>query len=503
MPILRNVRNYLASGLSVLLAVMLLATIYFTLFDLQWIAFLTGVLLAATAAFGSQASKVQWLMMRRTLQLQRAKDEVRDQNARRERAVDAQKSAEAHLKFVSDALPEMVLFVDREEHCRHHNSAFLHWRGCKSEEVDGRLLHEVLGNDVYVVLQPRVARVLTGEDVFVQAEWNGVAGARRRYDVSLLPFPKDATRATGFYVLFADTTGRDGVKMESPTAPLETDSSVGDAMVGLLDSGEPFYLQSMTEQLISRKDPRAQLVEALEDDHFLLYAQKFETLAADAPDQRCFEILLRLREEEENMLLPGGFFAAAERYNLMGRIDRWVVHNLLKWCSQKRDADSRWDMPLFCVNLSSASMCDSEFAVFVQRALRRREVAAGRLCFELGELDVISHYEATQVLMNALRPHGCRFTLDAFGSSKVAFGPMKDLTFDFLKIDGVIIQNLLTEHNELAKVRAITIASHRIGMRIIAEFVESDATLEKLREIGVDYAQGFGIQKPAPIAQVA
>ncbi|MEK7878176.1 MAG: EAL domain-containing protein, partial [Pseudomonadota bacterium] len=267
--------------------------------------------------------------------------------------------------------------------------------------------------------------------------------------------------------------------------------------------GDTFYLESMTEQLISGSDPRAQLVRALQEDQFILFAQKIQPLAATAPYPRCFEVLLRLQEEEQHLLPPGGFFPVAERYKLMGEIDRWVVRNVIKWCLEKQRSDPAWYMPLYCVNIAAASLGEPDFALDVRDELQRREFPAANLSFELAEHDVIHHHAEVRALMDALRPLGCRFTLDGFGSSKVSFAPLKGLTFDFLKIDGVIIQNILTDPANLAKIRAIASASHKMGMHTIAEFVESDDALAKLREAGVDYAQGFGIGRPGPIAQVS
>jgi len=125
------------------------------------------------------------------------------------------------------------------------------------------------------------------------------------------------------------------------------------------------------------------------------------------------------------------------------------------------------------------------------------------LCFEIGEADVIDHHAGVQAFVGALRPLGCRFTLEAFGRIEVSFAPLKDLPFDFLKIDGVLIHNMLTNPADLRKIRVIAMASQRFGLRTIAEFVESDDTVAKLRGIGIDYAQGFGIGRPAPIAQLS
>ncbi len=268
-------------------------------------------------------------------------------------------------------------------------------------------------------------------------------------------------------------------------------------------TSEVVYLQSITDDLMGWDDPRAKLARALQEDQFLLFAQKILAIKRGAADSLCYEILLRLQEEEDHMLPPGGFIPVAEHYNMMEDIDRWVVHNLISWCVDKRRASPDWHVPLFCVNLSGAALGNPEFAEFVHHELKRPGMAGNRLCFEISEPDVVNQHDNVQRLIAALKPAGCRFTIDAFGSVKVSFSYLKGLAIDFLKIDGVIIMNILKDPSELAKVKAIGAVCQKIGMRTIAEFVESRETLDKLRELGVDYVQGFGIARPGPITELA
>ena len=495
---MRYLIRFLPAALTLLLGVMLIATIYFTLFELEWIAFLAGVLFAAVAATATQASKSQWLVMRRTRQLQRVKDVLADETARHERTVEGLRLAESRFHLISDALEVKIVFVDREERCRYHNRAFARWRGRSREQIEGQTLREVLGDEIWQEIGSYSAEVLAGKEIRYTVQSPQPGGGSEHCAVTLLPYPPRAARAAGYYALFASR-----VESAAPAPAAVPGASIGYAMTGSHENGGTFYMESMTEQLISGGDPRAQLVRALREDQFILFAQKIQLLAATAPYPRCFEVLLRLQEEEQHMLPPGGFFPVAERYNLMGEIDRWVVRNVIKWCMEMQRSDPAWYMPLYCVNIAAASLGDPQFVLDVRDELQRSRFPPANLCFELAEPDVISHHAEAQAMMDVLRPLGCRFTLDAFGSTKVSFAPLKDLPFDFLKIDGVIVQNILTDPDNLAKIRAIAGAAHKMGMHTIAEFVESDDTLTKLREAGVDYAQGFGIGRPGPIAQVS
>jgi len=497
---MRNLRAFLGVALTLLLGMMLIATIYFTLFDLQWIAFLSGVLFAAIAATATQASRSQWLVMRRTRQLQRVKGVLADEAARYGRTAEALKVAEARSQMISDALPVMIVYVDREERCRYHNRAFAQWRGRSREQIDGLTLREVLGDDICQELNSHGAEVFTAKETRYQARWPQPGGASGDFAVTLLAYPPGSAHSAGYYALITSMVDSAAPARQAASRP---SASVGDVMTGSHENGDTSYLESVTENSSSGSDPRAQLVQALQEDHFVLFAQKVQPLSATAPYPRCFEVLLRLQEEEQHMLPPGGFFPVAERCNLMGEIDRWVVRNVIKWCLEMQRSDPAWYMPLYCVNIATASLCEPQFASDVRDELQRSKFPPANLCFEIAEPEVSSHHAAVQAFMGTLRPLGCRFTLDAFGSSKVSFAPLKGLTFDFVKIDGVIVQNILTDPANLAKIRAIASAAHKMGMHAIAEFVESDDTLAKLREAGVDYAQGFGIGRPGPIAQVS
>ncbi|MBM3374451.1 MAG: EAL domain-containing protein, partial [Betaproteobacteria bacterium] len=243
------------------------------------------------------------------------------------------------------------------------------------------------------------------------------------------------------------------------------------------------------------------LLRALQQNEFLLFAQKILPLNPLPFDHGHYEILLRLQEEEDNLLPPGGFIPVAESCGLTEDIDRWVVTALINWALEQQRARPGWDIPMFCLNLSEASIVNPEFALFVRRELQRSGFPAKQLCFEIGELETISCHNHVGCFIAALKPAGCRFTVDGFGSVKLSFTHLSGLALDFIKIDGVITQNIFKTDAELTKLRAIVNVCGKLGVRTIAEFVEDEKTLAKLREVGIDYAQGFGIDRPGPIAK--
>jgi EAL domain-containing protein (putative c-di-GMP-specific phosphodiesterase class I) len=193
---------------------------------------------------------------------------------------------------------------------------------------------------------------------------------------------------------------------------------------------------------------------------------------------------------------PGDFIPAAERYNLMPAIDRWVVEHAISWL-----ADQAWklDVPTLMINLSGQSLCDDKFLRFVLAAVRETRVPADKICFEITETAVVSNLVRAREFIDRLKQLGCSFALDDFGSGFSSFSYLKNLPVDYLKIDGAFVKDIAENPIDLAIVRAINEIGQVLSKKTIAEFVENNCTLETLRTIGVDYAQGYGISRPQPL----
>lgn len=491
----RSVRIVLSLALTLVLGLMVIATIYFTLFDLQWLAFLGGILFAAVLAMASQASKAEWLIIRRTTQLERTREQLQREASRRKIAEDAMQATEARIRLIKDDLPTPILFVDRDLRIRSYNKAACALTGYHDDRIESQLLRDVMGTQ-YSQMMPHFRDPLAGTISEYALQWKD-GSDNTTYRTRQIPFPPGDEHPPGFYILLLPE-----VAAAAP-APSDTEqSSKSDPYAAITsDTGETLYLHSISDQLRGGDDPRAKLVRALQQNEFLLYAQKILPLKTLPFDHGCYEILLRLQEEEDNLLPPGGFIPVAERYGMTEDIDRWVVRTVIAWAMEQRRANPGREIPLFCINLSEAAVVNPEFARFVRTELQRSGFPARQLCFEIGELETISNHDSVGHFIAALKPAGCRFTVDAFGSVKLSFSNLNGLPVDFIKIDGVIIQNMFKTDADLTKLRAIVNVCAKLGVSTIAEFVEDERTLHKLREIGIDYAQGFGIDRPGPIVK--
>ncbi|MDP1683046.1 MAG: EAL domain-containing protein [Burkholderiales bacterium] len=243
------------------------------------------------------------------------------------------------------------------------------------------------------------------------------------------------------------------------------------------------------------------LNQALRDHRFVLYRQEIRPIAATGPGS-FYEVLLRIRNEDGTLSLPGSFLPAAERYDLMCTIDRWVIQHLFAAPNllPRSDAPTKDGngMILATINLSGASLNDETFLDFVRDSIKQYDINPHAICFEITETVAITHFDRAIRLVTALREIGCRFALDDFGSGLSSFGYLKNLPMDFLKIDGGLVRHIVDNPIDAAMVEAINDIGHVMGLKTIAEYVENDAIRDKLVTIGVDYIQGFGIEIPQP-----
>ncbi|MGB5642135.1 MAG: PAS domain S-box protein [Gammaproteobacteria bacterium] len=236
---------------------------------------------------------------------------------------------------------------------------------------------------------------------------------------------------------------------------------------------------------------------ALEDQRFQLYFQEIVPILGDEPAAAHYELLLRMQDEKGELIMPGAFLPAAERYNLSDKLDRWVISRIFQWFQQHPEHQQQ--LNLCSINLSGLSLNNQAFLSFVIKELESCGIAPWKICFEITETVAIANLSSAIRFISSLRELGCRFALDDFGSGLSSFAYLKNLPVDFLKIDGLFVKDILDDPMDLAMVKSINEIGHVMGKKTIAEFVENAAVLERLREIGVDYAQGYGIGRPKPI----
>ncbi len=265
------------------------------------------------------------------------------------------------------------------------------------------------------------------------------------------------------------------------------------------------HVYSADDEDLARRHGEMQWVSrinsALDEDRFRLWAQPIVRLNGKGDNRTKNELLVRLLDEKEKLVMPGAFIPAAERYNLMTAIDRQVIRKAFEHIRDNVKTNGQ-DRPMFFINLSGTSLNDDDLARFVRDELQAHKVNASDVCFEITETAAIANMSRAIAFITEARALGCHIALDDFGSGLSSFSYLKTMPVDYLKIDGSFVRDMANDAMDSAIVEAIAQIGRVVGIQTIAEFVESDEIRERLREIGVNHGQGYGIQRPRPLDEV-
>ena len=242
----------------------------------------------------------------------------------------------------------------------------------------------------------------------------------------------------------------------------------------------------------------SRITSAVEEDRFELYYQPIIGIGKlNGTSRGHYELLLRMRDENGELVVPDQFIPAAERYNLMSTLDRWVIHKALSELADREGKDeARYTI---AINLSGTSLSEDRFLEYVVDELKKQKLPNGAICFEITETAAISNLSRVVHFMNALKQLGCKFSLDDFGSGLSSFTYLKNLPVDYLKIDGQFIRNVANDSVDESMVKAISEVGHAMGIETIAERVETKQVLEKLGDLGIEFAQGYYIARPTSV----
>jgi PAS domain S-box-containing protein len=478
-------RPFISALAVIAISVVLVLIIYFTRLSSQFVTFLTGVLVAAIIAETTRRSFAEWVVMRRTAQLSAIKTKLERESQLRKMAEKAVVDGKPRLHLIDEVLPTMVAFVDREGHCQYHNRAFMDWLRLRPEQIHGRHMREVLGAKVYQETATAVRQSLDGHAAHYERTQKMPDGALYKLSVEHLPQFGEDGKVTGFYMLINDITEPGDVRV-----PAQHESSVD----------QDLFVDSYSEQITGQHD--AGLIRmAIENGEFSLYCQLITPLAANSGKVGHYEILVRLNEEEGSMLPPGTFFPLAEKHGLMPHLDRWVVQHVTEWVAHQNPQEGGRENSMYFINVSAATIADPGFPEFLQLTLLEYGVAGTALCFEISDSELSLSTAEVAEFARQVRQCGCRVALSGFGRDRVLFDLIRGFQVEFLKLDGRVVLDILRDPEKLAKVTAINQVAKKIGVQTIAEMVESEEIIAKLREIGIDFAQGFGISRPRPLKE--
>ncbi|MBI5625758.1 MAG: EAL domain-containing protein [Nitrosomonadales bacterium] len=501
--LIRAVRPFISAMAVIATAAVLVFTMYFTELGPQWIMFLAGILVAAILAEATRVSRAEWVTMRRTAQLASVKDKLDRETQLRKRAEAAIAAGKPRLHLIDEALPTMVAFIDVEGKCQYHNRAFMKWLRLRPEQINGRHMREVLGAKVYQETATAVRQSLDGHPVHYDRTQTMPDGAVYRLSVEHIPQFGEDGKVAGFHMLINDITAPGDVHVPAQPEPkgVAHAASGADMHVSAHDgkASQDMYVNLVTEQVIGEKNI-SRIKAAIENGAFRLFCQLITPITVDAGEAEHYEILVRLIEEEEKLIPPGAFFPLADKYGLMPNLDRWVVQHVTEWASRQYSKDEKRNSSMYFINVSGATIGDPGFPEFLQLTLQEHGLPGAVLCFEIPNSELALRAPVVAEFARQIEHHGCRLAISGFGRDKILFDLIRGFRVEFFKIDGSIIFDILRDPVALARITAINRVAKKIGVKTIAELVESEETIKTLKEIGIDFAQGFAISRPRPLA---
>jgi len=363
------------------------------------------------------------------------------------------------------------------------------------KQVTGQLAEHVRGSDVLARLGGDEFGILLENCPLERAEH--IADTLRQV-ISKLHFVWDdkifETSVSIGLVPVTDTTGGLGELMRS------VDSA---CYIAKDDGRNRVHVHSLDDDAVAERHGELQWVHriknAVEDDRIVLFVQRIDELSSNCTDVH-YEILMRMRDEQGELVPPMSFIPAAERYDLMPMLDRHVIR---KSFSLMKQLDEQGQSGIiFSINLSGQSFRDEDFLAIVIDELSESAIDPETVCFEITETAAIGNLTKAKQFIAILHGMGCKFSLDDFGSGLSSFGYLKNLNVDYLKIDGCFVKDIEDDPVDEVMVESINQVGHALGMLTIAEFVENDAIIKKLQKIGVDFVQGYGVEKPRPFTEL-
>ena len=495
----RAVKPFLSAVAVIATSAVLVFTIYFTEIGLQWTTFLTGLLVASILAEASRMSRSEWMLMRRTAQLSSVKDKLEHMTHLHQQDEKGLAAAKPLLRLLDETMPTMVALIDSDGRCRYHNRAFRNWLHLRPEQVNNRFMREIFGSKVYAELATVIRQSLDGQMVSYERTHTMPNGAVYRLSMEHVPQIDEKGKVTGFYMLANDLTERgdvNGAARPASTGMGATPDVAGSAVAQHGQADQDLFIASLSKQVTGQDDAGRQILAAIKNGEFSLFCQLIAPLETRSGESEHYEILIRLKEEEQNLMPPGAFFPLAEKYGLMPHLDRWVVQHVLQRIAVQDQQGILRHGSIFFINVAADTIRDPEFPAFLALQLQESGVTGSVLCFEVPDPELAVASTAVAEFAQQVSMCGCRVALSGFGRDGVSFDLIHGFQVEFLKIDGSIILEILRDPVGLAKVVAIDRVAKKMGVKTIAEMVESEETVTKLREAGVDFAQGFGISRP-------
>lgn len=452
------------------------------------------ILIAALLITTVQIAHTEKVFSKHIAQLVAHKERLANEIKYRLWAEKTSSESKSKLQIIDENFPVMLAYFNTEQQCRYHNRAFRQWFGLKPEQIDNQFLREFFSAPFYLGVKHVLQNVLSGETIQNQHTQELANGSACLITGQLVPHFDSNGKVIGFYTLYTPHLLKEGEQpLEPKSEPVSADCNPPVQEKKSVRNNHPARHQAK-----SSIDSSERIVQAIEQGEFSLYCQKIVPTKSSQDGNVFYELLIRMAEEESNLIPPGAFLPFVEKYNLMPRLDRWVVDQAIQWIVEHGDNPT----VSFCINVARDTLEDNDFVVYIQRRLAGSRIQSNRLCFEIETLDAAKNLSGAAVFVKKMDQLGCHVSLSSFDHDEASLHVLKNIKTDFLKIDGSLICNILHDSSNLGKVQDINRIAHILKIKTIGELVETQDVLNKLTEINIDYAQGFGVGRPNPLKTI-
>lgn len=482
------IKPYISASIAVLAIILLIIANHFIVgIEVEWIAGLWGTLIISLFIMISQIAQASNLINSHSRQLTTSKERLANEIKHRLWAEKTTSESKIRLQVIDENFPTLLAYFNVEQRCRYHNHTYRKWFGLNTSQIDGQFLHTFAGESFYSGVKNCIKDILAGETVFNESLQVSAKGQSFVLTEQFIPHFDSKGKVIGFYTQY--------IPRSPEKCKLTATQSIPSSATGNANTPTIANDKNPIKQTSNSGVSASRIVRAIDGGEFSLYCQKIMPIKADAESYDMHEILIRMTEEESNLMPPGAFLPFVEKYKMMSRLDCWVVSHIVQWLSAHKTTSKS----VFSINVSKDTIKNPNFPAFVQEQLQKSKISTNAICFEIEESDALSNPAETLRFADQTRQLGCRIALCSFNHNRDSLDLLRKIKVDFIKIDGSLVWNILKDDEDLAKVVAINRIARTIKVQTIAELVETDDIIVKLRELGVDFAQGFGVAKPQPL----
>ncbi len=485
-----QIKSYTVASIAIIVLAILIASNFLTLevepglINLLWGALVIVMITMIIQTFSTERNYAVYLN-----QLNNNKERLANEIKHRLWAEKTTSENKNRLQIIDENFPVMLAYFNSKQQCCYHNRAYRLWFSLKPEQIDNHFPQQFLSAQFYQGIKDNIDNLLSGEIFLSQRIQKLINGSTCLLTEQFIPHFDAKSKVIGFYTLYTPR-----ILKEHELITENPDNNLVEIRSEKSGTEEKLN-QNKNSRLSSGMSFSARVLKAINQGEFHLYFQSIISTTHDSNQITFCEILIRMAEEETNLIPPGAFLPLVEKYGLMPQLDRWVVDHITQWLSSYPAKTNT----IVCINITKDTLCDPQFIIFIKNQLTTYDIPAKALCFEIEEIDAKSNLSEVTIFTQNIRQIGCHVSLCSFRHDRASFNLLRNLKVDFIKIDGNLICDMIYNEADQTKVSEINRLAHIMKIKTIAELVESQEIAYKLREIGVDFVQGFGIAQPQPL----